>query len=429
MALLACIAVGCASAPCMDQLAATVESGTGGRLGHRDDAAERGLPPGTPPFDRLTDDDAVAIALWNNKAFHESLATLGFQRADLLQAGQLTNPTLVTLFPAGPKQFQFTALMPIDALWLRPRRVAIAKIDLEAASKQLVASGLDLVRNVRVACIDLQLAEDRVDAASRSAHWQGKLAEVMRSRFEAGDVGATERDHARAGELLATHGLERLQRDRRIARERLGQLLGIGNATTHIAVRLPSISSGPLPAEEELFRRAMATRPELRGNELAMEAAAKRGKLSSAEALLVTPSVDVRGTPTGPQAGPGLNLTLPLFHRNPGIHARADAVTGQLLRRHLALRDRILLEVREARLRREHALKEWVLVRESMLPDLEAMVRRARLSHEAGDASPVLFMEAERRLADAQALLAEATAEVRRADAELARAVGLRFGK
>ena len=97
--------------------------------------------------------------------------------------------------------------------------------------------------------------------------------------------------------------------------------------------------------------------------------------------------------------------------------------------RHLALRDRILLEVREARLRREHALKEWVLVRESMLPDLDAMVRRARLSHEAGDASPVLFMEAERRLADAQALLAEATAEVRRADAELARAVGLRFGK
>src|SRR5262245_21113423 len=91
----------------------------------------RGLGPGTGGVpadvtldDGLTEREAVAVALWNNPAFQEALADLQIQRAELVQAGLLSNPVLSVLFPLGPKQLEFAAKMPLEALWLRPGRVA-----------------------------------------------------------------------------------------------------------------------------------------------------------------------------------------------------------------------------------------------------------------------------------------------------------------
>ena len=76
--------------------------------------------------DGLSEDEAVALALWNNAAFQETLADLGLSRADLVQAGMLPNPTLSMLIPVGAKPFELTAKYPIEVLWLRPGRVAAA---------------------------------------------------------------------------------------------------------------------------------------------------------------------------------------------------------------------------------------------------------------------------------------------------------------
>jgi hypothetical protein len=59
------------------------------------------IPSGIRLDDGLTPDEAVAVALWNNAAFQVSVSALGFARADLLEAGVLTNPVLSLLFPVG----------------------------------------------------------------------------------------------------------------------------------------------------------------------------------------------------------------------------------------------------------------------------------------------------------------------------------------
>jgi cobalt-zinc-cadmium efflux system outer membrane protein len=333
----------------------------------------------------------------------------------------------VTLFPAGAKQLQFTALLPVEAFWLRPRRVAVAKIDLESASEQLVATGLDLVRNVRIAFVELVLAEDRLKAATQSVEVQERIADLTRRRFDAGDVAGLESDQAAAVALQSRQLLERHRRDEKLARARLRQLLGLREHDFLPALVRAAIPAGPRIAEAELLRRALAARPELRANELALQAAAKRGQLSKAEAFLVGAGFDVKGSPTGAQAGPGLNLTLPILNQNQGARARAEASSHVLVRRHLALHDRIQLEVREALTRREHALRELGLIQSRILPALESAANHARQSLQAGEASPGVFLESERRLADGQVLLAEAIAEVRRSEAEISRAVGRRF--
>ena len=53
-----------------------------------------------------------------------------------MEARQLRNPILSLLFPWGPKQFESTLQLPIDAIWQRPRRVKAA-----TARRRRVAAG------------------------------------------------------------------------------------------------------------------------------------------------------------------------------------------------------------------------------------------------------------------------------------------------
>ncbi len=119
----------------------------------RDAAGDAQVPAGISLEDGLTETDAIAIALWNNTGFQESLADLGIARADLAQAGLLRNPVLSLLLPWGPKQLEATARWPIDALWQRPNRVAAARLNAEAVGERLVAHGLNLVADTRIAFV------------------------------------------------------------------------------------------------------------------------------------------------------------------------------------------------------------------------------------------------------------------------------------
>jgi len=113
---------------------------------------EFSLPGAVSLSDGLTENEAVAIALWNNAQFQALLADLGFARADLQDASLLTNPILSLLFPIGPKQLEATLSLPVDALWQRPHRVAAAQFDAERVAENLVQQGLALIRDVRLAC-------------------------------------------------------------------------------------------------------------------------------------------------------------------------------------------------------------------------------------------------------------------------------------
>ncbi|MEZ6049423.1 MAG: hypothetical protein R3C11_28350 [Planctomycetaceae bacterium] len=84
------------------------------------DSGEVLIPPGVNLQDGLTEDEAVAVALWNNQTFLATLSNLGIARGDLVQAGLLTNPQLNLLFPPiGTKQLEWTLYAPLEALILQ----------------------------------------------------------------------------------------------------------------------------------------------------------------------------------------------------------------------------------------------------------------------------------------------------------------------
>jgi len=419
--------VGCAVRTPHDRarVSKTLEQKTGHGAGQAAKPGDVHIPPDVSLPNGLSEDEAVAIALWDNAAFQADLATLGFARADLLEAGLLKNPVFSLLFPVGPKQLEFTLTAPFEALWQRPRRVAAAKLNAEQMAEQLVQHGLNLAAEVKVSYADLALAQDRARWTRESAQVAQQIAEIAESRLRAGDISELEARAARARAIALQEDAARQLREAELADHRLRALLGLG--TSEISFQIVPRRPGEIAVSDVgvLLTAAFAARPDLRAAELAMEAAGARAGWERSKVFALSGMLDAnsRGK-EGFEAGPGVALNLPLFDVNQGGRARARAEMDVAARRYVVVQQKIVLEVREAHTRLNQAdesLRTWV---DGVLPALEDARKGAENSLAAGEVSPLIVLEASRDLFDARRREAELIADVRRARAQLERAVG-----
>lgn len=400
------------------------------RTGHTVAESQQGetVLPSTVSFeDGLSEDEAITLALWNNAAFQETLADLGLSRADLIQASMLPNPTFSAFIPAGAKPLELTALYPIEVLWLRPQRVAAAELDYERTAERLVQSGLDLIRDVRLAYSDLTLANQLVPVAEENAALAAEIEQITRLRLAAGEVSELEAGAATVDALQADERLARSRQDARLARERLWHLLGVGSEPRTMVISAPL---APLPVEDDvdlLVTRALAARPDLRAAELGLEAAGRRIGLARAAAFSLAAGVNAKPIDGPFLTGPAINLPVPIVNQNQGGVALAKAGFEKAARQYFTVRDRIELEVREAQARLVQAQGSFTSWHERILPPLDESVRGAKRAYAAGDASFLLVLDISRKLAEGRAKEAVAAADVRRATAELERSIGGRL--
>ncbi len=313
------------------------------------------IPPGIDLNQLLSDDDVAAIALWNNAAFQEVLAELGLARADVILAGQMTNPSFWMLFPAGPKQMEFYANIPLEALWLRPRRVATAEFESRRIAERMVQSGLDLVRDAKLACAEYRLSRDKPRLAEQTVDLSRQISGLMKARLDAGDVSELETTVARIDALGAQEEIKRLRAETAIAHERLRHLMGLGTRTAAFDLAAKPTSVGTIREADELVKDGLASRPDLRAAELAIEAAGRRAKLARREIYTLTAIIDANATDSGVEIGPGVEFPIPVFNQNQGGIAVADATLEQAVRHYITVRDRIVLEIRQSHARWQQA--------------------------------------------------------------------------
>ena len=384
------------------------------------------LPPGVQLNEGLTEEGAIRIALWNNAAFQETLADLGISRADLVQAGLLPNPTLSMLVPWGAKGLELTAKYPMEALWLRPRRVANAEASYEQTVQRLTQAGLDLIRDVKVAFADLALAKERMRAAGQSVSLAANIARLSKARLDAGDASELEAGVARIDALQAEELLARARHEERIATERLRAVLGMGHQPFPQTIVQPA--TGRVDSDvATLVTNALAVRPDLRAAEIAVESSGKRIGLARMEAFTFAAGVNAKDVNNQFLAGPALDFAVPIVNQNQGGIALAKANFEKTARHYHVVRDRIVLEVREAHTRVAQARESEDRWQQHILPPLEDAVRQSQKAYEAGDVSLLLTLESARRLEDARAKSALARADLHRATAELERSVGGRL--
>ncbi|TPQ27504.1 TolC family protein [Methylomonas koyamae] len=390
-------------------------------------ADETAWPANVTLDDGLSEDELVSLALWNNAAFHATLADLGLFRADLVQAGMLPNPTFSMLVPWGAKPLELTLRYPLEIFWLRPQRVELAKLDVEQTAQRLVQTGLDLIRDVRIAHAELSLAKRRVELAESAVTLSHAIAELTQARFKAGDASELEVTNARVDALQALEQKGRLQRDCEIADERLRHLVGLSLEQWPKNVSAELIAHDDRFDTEKLVEQALLARPDLRAAEIIVQGAGERIGLARAEIFTITASLNAKQINGPLLAGPGLDLTLPIVNQNQGGIAQAQARFDKAARQYVATRQRIALDVREAHARLQQAgqsLQQW---QQTILPPLQAAIQDAENAYAAGNVTYLFVLETQRRWLDAQLKTAQAAADLRRARAELERSVGQRL--
>ncbi len=397
------------------------------RTGHGLSESEPGevvWPPGVSPANGLSEDELVTLALWNNAAFQEALADLGLSRADLVQARMLPNPTLWMLFPVGIKPLELLFRYPMEAFWLRSRRVESAALDVERIAQGLVQNGLDVIRDARLASTDLVLGEERLRLAGITAQLARDIADLSRARLSAGDATELEAMNAGVDARQAEEQHIRWRHEADIARERLRTLVGLG------LEHWPSIiEAGPLPLAvapdaDHLVKEALAARPDLRAAEMGLEAVGERIGLAHWEMFTVMAILSTKDVNGQTVSGPGLDVALPLFNQNQGGIAKARANLEKAARFYNTVRDRIVLEVRTASSRLNQARESHGQWQNRILPPLTEAVQHAEKAYAAGNVSYLFVLETRRKWLDASLGAAVAAADLRRARAELERSIG-----
>lgn len=383
------------------------------------------VPPTVDPQDGLSSDEAVATALWNNAAFQVTLSQLGFARADLVEAGMLSNPVLSLLFPLGPKQFEATLRWPIEVLWERPKRRAAAQLALDATASSLVQSGLDLALAVRLSHADYALAIDRQRLSTDTAAALDRIDTLTQSRLAAGDIGALEARVARVDAARGRQDADRVAHDVRLARERLRLLMGL--AADDLAVDRVQASRAPdaCGVAADLLPRALGARPDVRAAEIAVEAAAARLGWERRRVLAFTAVLDANGRGTqGFEAGPGVDVGLPIFNRNQGGRLRAETELQRASAAYVAIQQQVALDVREAVTLLDQAQESRMAWRTTLVTPLEANLADAEDAYRAGDSSFLFVLENSRRLIEARLRERELAADETRALARIERATG-----
>jgi outer membrane protein, heavy metal efflux system len=382
------------------------------------------LPPDIRLDDGLSADEAVAIALWNSPAFQLTLADLGLARADLVDAGLLRNPVLSLLFPWGPKQFEWTLQFPFDAIWQRPRRVAAARLNLDSVSQRLVWDALTLVADVRGAFADSVIAERRLALTDESAVLTRRVADLTDSRLRAGDISELESRGARNDAARIDVLRKAAEYERDLASLTLIGLLGLDPAALPVKI-LPPTELSSCAANDNLFAEALASRPDIRAAELAIEAFGARAKWERSRVITLIGILDGNGQGReGAEVGPGVSGELPFFNRNQGTISRAEAELERASRRYAALRAQVNVDVRTAAIRVRQAQAAFDAWRTDIVPSLEIEQRQAESAYQGGEAPLFTLLDVGRRLVDGRMRQLDAESALQKALVNLDRTIG-----
>jgi cobalt-zinc-cadmium efflux system outer membrane protein len=421
--------------------------------------------------DGLTIDEAVQVALLNNRGLQSAFQEIGVSRADVVQAGLLSNPTFSMLIkpPAGGGRpdSEFSIAQQLVDLWQIPVRKKIAKAQLEATVLGVAHRGITLAFDVRVRALELLALQRGEDALHENLKLVQQSLQLAQRQFEAGAVSQLDVNLARGTVIDVQLELIALRRELEVARTNLALLLNLSeNKTWSLRDTLPE----PAPvAAQGLLALALQQRLDARVAESKVRAAegdlrqeylkifpnieagfdlevlesralpgrqipADTARASIANGMLTAPSIQTRGERAIERRqiineilGPSLALTVPIFDQNQAQIAKARYRVIQRRKDYEDLLDKIANEVDQASevARTVRSLVSYY--NEQALPQAQTGIEGAQRLYEAGQQGIAVLIDAQEMLTTRRRAYVRALGDYAVAMAELERAVGGRL--
>lgn len=400
----------------------------------RFDPADKAAPDPSALEDALRDglslQEALTLALANNRELQAGFLEIGVARADLAQAGMLANPSLslLFLFPSGAGQVDLQAQLAqsVTDLWRIPRRKREAAARLDEAVLRLSRFAGELVADTRDAYFETLGSARVVELAREGTALTGRSLRALQVELEEGVATRLEESLARNESLAAELTLQRAERDEVVARKRLSELLSLDGELQAVLLT-DELPEPPVQGwrVEDLAANAARERLDLQAARSALEAARQRLALEDSQWIPALAAGVQREDPeNGALLGPGLEVTLPVWDQNQARVARARYELLASERRYEGLVLSATRDVRDAIQRARAAAEAVTLLRETLLPEAERTLALAQQAHAGGDAAWLELLEAQRRALAARKELVAAQLEIAKSLVALERSAG-----
>jgi cobalt-zinc-cadmium efflux system outer membrane protein len=330
--------------------------------------------------EELTADEAVQIALLNNRRLQARFESLGIAQADLVEAGLPENPVLsLTVYSGDPgTNIEGAVLQDFISLLSLSVRKKIAGAQADRVTAEAAQAALDLAAEVKAQYYTVVGDAQVLELAQQVVTSTEAAAELAKRQYEAGTL--SRREQAVQQGFYAQTVLEVAQAQVQLAadREKLNRLLGLWGEHTRWKTpsRLPRVPES-LPSPETLEATSVAQRLDLLAAKKEAEAAAQALHLTQQFRYLSPLGIGVfykREDDGENFFGPEIELGLPIFNQGQGRIARAEAEYRRSAGNVEALAVEIRSETREARDRLAAAQEAARHLEQALMPLQQSIV-------------------------------------------------------
>lgn len=373
----------------------------------------------------LTPDDAVRVALLNNREARAALAELGIARGNYVQAGLLPNPEVEfeVRGPGGPQPLQMDIGLELNlsGFWLTALRSDVAEAQLEAAKTKAAGQLLDLAFDTRVTYFEAQAAQQRHELRLRALAAQQASYEAAQELSRVGNLPALRVANELAAVELARVQAAEAENAWLDAREALTRRLGLTGARTQWSL------AGPMPLPDEFAdtadaeKKAITASLELRELQHRAEAASRKVGLANTEGALPHVAVGFHGERDADlwELGAHLTVALPVFDRAQGRQFAARSEFDLLRARAEGRAIEVRSVVRATLNRAESASRRARHYAQRLVPAREEALAQTVLQYNAMQLGVFEVLTAQRAVTDTALMQVDATLDAWKARASL----------
>ena len=300
----------------------------------------------------ISADDAVAIALLNNRSLQAGYAELGIAEADLVQAGRLSNPVFSFSRIKGHDgvDIERKLMLPVIGLLLMPITRPLEKRRYELAQIRAAGEVLRVADDTRRAWYGAVAAQQGAIYMEQVKDATEAGADLARRMAQAGNWSKLQQAREQAFYADAVAQLARARQASISEREKLTRLMGLSQASFQLPDRLPDLPGAP--------RESGAAQAQAMGNRLDIlmaqkELAGLSASLGLTRSTRLINLLDLgylrEQGPDGERAsGYEIELQIPLFDWGSARVARAEASYMQAVQRAAGAAVNARSEVRES---------------------------------------------------------------------------------
>ncbi|MGB9992775.1 TolC family protein [Massilia sp. SM-13] len=283
----------------------------------------------------ITANDAVEIALLNNRALQARYWDLGIAEADLVQAGRLQNPgfSFKRMKDGSDVSLERSLTFNLVGLITAPLAQRIEGRRFEQVRLDISAAALATATEAREAYYEAVAGVQGADYAGQVSAAAEASAELAQRMQQAGNWSKYDAAREQAYHADSMADVSRALRNAIATREKLARVLGLDAADIKLPERLPDLPAAhQLPDVEQA---AMTGRADIAAARLDTEATAASLGLTRATRFINVLELGAVRERDGAARPRGYEITVevPLFDWGSARNARAEAVYMQAVNR------------------------------------------------------------------------------------------------